>query len=86
MSWEDVYLCARIFLGRLPAAMPGSGTDTPEKIALGRQLFFERALSANKTQSCHDCHLLTRNRSGVDLFPTSQGATDPSESGTRRRS
>ncbi len=74
MKWDDTFLCARIFLGRLPAAMPGSQYDTPERIALGKRLYFERGISINKSQSCHDCHLLTEGRAGVDGLPTSKGA------------
>jgi cytochrome c peroxidase len=75
MNWDETYLCARIFLGRLPASMPGSESDTPERIALGKRLFFERDLSVNDSQSCHDCHILTGDRAGVDSGPTSKGAT-----------
>lgn len=74
MSWNDVYLCARIFLGRLPKAMPGSESDTPERISLGKRLYFERGISTTKSQSCHDCHLLTEGRAGADVSPTSKGA------------
>jgi len=74
MSWNDTFLAARIFLGRLPAAMPGSEADTPERITLGQMLYFERGISINNSQSCHDCHLLTQGRSGADVTPTSKGA------------
>lgn len=37
---------------------------TPEKVALGRQLFFERRLSKNQDVSCNSCHDLARY--GVD--------------------
>jgi len=74
-SWDATLLAARIFLGRLPAAMPGSEADTPERVALGRKLYFERGISLNKTKSCHDCHLLTKGRAGADVTPTSKGAT-----------
>ncbi len=75
MSWNQTFLGARIFLGPLPAAMPGSEADTPERIALGKRLYFERGISLNKTKSCHDCHLLTQGRPGTDNTPTSKGAT-----------
>jgi cytochrome c peroxidase len=55
--------------------MPGSEADTPERIALGKRLYFERGISINKNKSCHDCHLLTGGRAGADVTPTSQGAT-----------
>lgn len=75
MTWDDTFLAARIFFGPLPAAMPGSKNDTPERIALGKRLYFERGISINKNKSCHDCHLLTQGRSGTDNTPTSKGAT-----------
>lgn len=73
-DWDTTVLQARIFLGRLPATMPGSESDTPERIALGKKLYFERAISCSRTQSCHDCHLLTEGRAGADEGPTSKGA------------
>lgn len=75
MSWDQTFLAARIFLGPLPDAMPGSETDTPERIALGQRLYFERGISLNKTKSCHDCHLLTKGRPGTDNTATSKGAS-----------
>lgn len=75
MTWDDTFLAARIFFGRLPAAMPGREADTPERLALGRRLYFERGISLNKNKSCHDCHLLTQGRAGADVTPTSLGAT-----------
>jgi cytochrome c peroxidase len=75
LSWDHTLLAARIFLGRLPATMPGSASDTPERIALGKKLYFERSISLNKSKSCHDCHLLTKGRPGTDNSPTSKGAT-----------
>ncbi|MFN8650730.1 MAG: di-heme enzyme [Gemmatimonadales bacterium] len=38
-------------------AVPEYNPVTPEKIALGRRLFYDRRLSANQTQSCGSCHL-----------------------------
>jgi cytochrome c peroxidase len=75
MPWEQAYLGARIFLAGLPANMPGSEHDTPEQIALGKRLYFERGISHNKTQACHDCHHLTHGRAGADDTPTSKGAS-----------
>ena len=65
---------ARAIFGRLPASMPGSDTDTPAMIALGKTLFFERGMSINKRQSCNDCHGLGPAQAGVDNNPTSPGA------------
>jgi len=70
----------RIF-SPLPDAMPGSENDTAERIALGKQLYFEKRLSINDTQSCASCHLLDNGAAGVDNLPTSPGAKG--EFGTR---
>jgi cytochrome c peroxidase len=52
---------ARVILGvptRLGVpAFPEDNPPTPEKIALGRQLFYDRSLSGNGSQSCGTCHL-----------------------------
>ncbi|MBM7422285.1 cytochrome-c peroxidase [Spongiibacter marinus] len=65
---------AQAFFKPLPAAMPGSENDTPERIALGEQLYFETALSTNGSQSCNSCHQVDNNGAGVDNEPTSPGA------------
>lgn len=75
MGWDIIFLQARIYLGRLPAAMPGRESDTPVRVDLGKRLYFERGISISKNKSCHDCHLLTQGRAGADTTPTSQGAT-----------
>jgi cytochrome c peroxidase len=36
--------------------IPADNPQTPEKIALGRQLFFDRRLSVDATVSCSTCH------------------------------
>ena len=59
---------------RLPEKMPGSESDTPGKIELGKKLYFETAISINKKQSCNSCHRVDENRGGVDNLPTSPGA------------
>lgn len=61
-------------LATLPDKMPGSENDTPARVKLGRELFFEKKLSANNTQSCNSCHAVDQNRGGVDNEPTSPGA------------
>ena len=70
----------RIF-SPLPETMPGSENDTPERIALGKKLYFEKRLSINDTQSCASCHRLEDGFAGVDNLPTSPGARG--ELGTR---
>lgn len=69
-------------LGVLPERMPGGDGDTPELVALGQSLWFEKRLSANGTQSCNDCHRLDGERpTGADGERTSRGALG--ERGTR---
>lgn len=46
-------------------------TDTPELIALGKKLYFEKRLSRAGDLTCNSCHDL--NRFGVDNQPTSLG-------------
>jgi cytochrome c peroxidase len=58
----------------LPAVMPGAENDTPERIELGRRLFFDKRLSINDNQSCASCHRLDDGAAGVDNLPTSPGA------------
>ena len=37
---------AKKVFAKLPAVMPGSENDTPERIALGKKLYFDNRLSA----------------------------------------
>lgn len=36
--------------------IPDDNPQTPEKIELGRRLFYDKRLSGNQTQSCASCH------------------------------
>jgi len=65
---------ANRFFEPLPSAMPGAQDDTVERITLGRQLFFEKRLSINDSQSCASCHKLDDGFAGVDNLGTSPGA------------
>lgn len=67
---------AKSVFGTLPAVMPGSENDTPEIIALGEKLFFDKRLSINDSQSCNDCHKIDDGGAGVDNEPTSDGAIE----------
>jgi cytochrome c peroxidase len=53
-----------------PPAVKGN-TITPEKIALGKMLYFDPRLSASQIISCNNCHDLSGG--GVDAGPTSIG-------------
>ncbi|TGJ98793.1 cytochrome-c peroxidase [Leptospira langatensis] len=65
---------AKRTFGVLPAKMPGSEKDTPERIALGEKLYFEKRLSINDSQSCSSCHGIQGKSAGVDNLSTSPGA------------
>lgn len=53
------------------APEPENNPTTPEKLELGRMLFFEPRLSASGVISCHTCHNLSLG--GTDRLPTSLG-------------
>ena len=73
-SSSDLRASALKVLAPLPEKMPGAENDTTARVKLGRELFFEKKLSANNTQSCNSCHAVDQNRGGVDNEPTSPGA------------
>jgi cytochrome c peroxidase len=63
---------ARMVFQPLPAeAASADNPLTPEKIALGRMLYFESRISKNHDLSCNSCHQL--DRFGVDNEKTSEG-------------
>lgn len=49
-----------------------ANVSTPEKIALGKKLYYDTQLSKNGSISCNSCHNLSTY--GVDNLPTSPGA------------
>jgi cytochrome c peroxidase len=51
--------------------VPADNAPTPERLALGRKLYFETALSKDGTVSCATCHDVTR--SFTDRRPASEG-------------
>lgn len=53
------------------APVPDDNPMTPEKIELGKMLYFEPRLSASGIISCHTCHNLSLG--GTDRLPTSLG-------------
>ena len=64
----------------LPDSAPNPNNKlTPEKVDLGKKLYFDNILSLNQTQSCNTCHNL--DTYGVDNLPVSKG--DKGENGTR---
>ncbi|MGI9166728.1 MAG: cytochrome-c peroxidase [Pyrinomonadaceae bacterium] len=40
-----------------PMSIPADNPMTPEKVALGRQLFFDERLSGDGSRSCYSCHV-----------------------------
>ena len=55
----------------LPEVAPGKEPVTPEKIALGRMLYYDTRLSKSQKISCNSCHDLAKY--GVDNQATSDG-------------
>lgn len=59
------------------APSPPDNPATPEKIALGRELFFDKRLSSTKTVSCNTCHNILNDGkkapSGTDNLALSVG-------------
>lgn len=63
---------AKKYFSPLPArAESAANPTTPEKIALGRQLYYDTRLSKGQDVSCNTCHLL--DKFGVDNELTSKG-------------
>jgi len=55
-----------------PMEVPADNALTPEKAALGRQLFFDERLSGDGTRSCYSCHVCEKGL--TDGLPKSIGA------------
>lgn len=55
-----------------PMFVPPDNPMTPEKVALGRQLFFDERLSVDGTRSCYSCHVCEHGLS--DGQPKAVGA------------
>jgi cytochrome c peroxidase len=71
---EELRVAAKDQIGPLPAKMPRAEADSPELVALGKKLYFEKRLSVNNTISCNSCHMVDQGKGGVDNEPTSPGA------------
>ncbi len=58
------------------APAPADNPTTPEKVSLGKQLFFDPRLSGNNTMSCSSCHMPDRFfGDGVDWNKGENGIT-----------
>lgn len=70
--YKELDVQARTMFSVLPkTAINPNNKATPEKIALGKTLFFDKRLSKDNTQSCNTCHNL--NTFGVDNNAFSKG-------------
>tara|TARA_R110002111_G_scaffold117466_1_gene179421 strand:- start:10873 stop:11916 length:1044 start_codon:yes stop_codon:yes gene_type:complete len=56
--------------GLPPIEFPEDNPPTIEKIALGKQLFFDKRLSLDNTISCASCHAPDKGYSNADQFAT----------------
>ncbi len=59
--------------GLPPVEHPKDNLPTPEKIALGKQLYFDPRLSSDDTISCASCHDPAKGWSNGDQFATGVG-------------
>ena len=55
-----------------PMSIPADNPMTPEKVALGRQLFFDERLSFDGSRSCYSCHVCEKGL--TDGLPKAIGA------------
>src|SRR5437773_8907810 len=55
-----------------PMTIPADNQLTPEKVALGRELFFDERLSGDGSRSCYSCHVCEKGL--TDGLPKSIGA------------
>lgn len=58
--------------GYEPMTIPADNPMTPEKVALGRQLFFDERLSIDGSKSCYSCHVCEHGL--TDGLPKAIGA------------
>ncbi len=71
---SSIHEAAVSFFSPLPIAMPTIEKHSQKKVNLGKQLYFETALSINKSQSCNSCHNILNGGAGVDNLRVSVGA------------
>jgi cytochrome c peroxidase len=69
---DRLQMQAKNLFGVLPSEAPNPDNQiTPEKVHLGKVLFYDTRLSAKGNQSCNTCHNLSTY--GVDNEPVSEG-------------
>jgi cytochrome c peroxidase len=77
---DSILNVAQAFFGILPAEAPNPANRiTPEKVFLGKTLFYDTRLSAKGNNSCNDCHNLAAY--GAEHTSTSKG--DEGKDGSR---
>jgi len=77
---DSVLMLAKTVFQPLPTEAPNpANAVTPEKVLLGKTLYYDNRLSKNNTESCNTCHNIATY--GVDNKPTSPG--DNGKPGTR---
>src|SRR5262245_57600130 len=60
----------KVPLGLKPVPVPGDNPMTPEKVELGKQLYFDPRLSCDDTISCASCHDPKKGWSNSSQFAT----------------
>jgi cytochrome c peroxidase len=55
-----------------PVPEPADNPTTPEKVALGHQLYYDQRLSADESRSCYSCHVCENGL--TDGKPVAEGA------------
>lgn len=70
---QELAKSAKEMIGIVPAQMPGSEKDSAEQIALGKKLYFEKALSKDNSISCNSCHNIENKGNGTDNQQFSTG-------------
>lgn len=66
----DVLAQVKVPLGLPALTTPRDNPLTPEKVSLGKQLYFDRRLSVDNTVSCADCHNPGKGFSNAEQFAT----------------
>lgn len=68
--WSAEGELPKLPLGLKPLSIPADNPMTAEKVALGKQLYFDPRLSCDETVSCASCHDPKKGWSNGDQFAT----------------
>ncbi len=69
-SYSAIDLSAEVPLGLKPIKHPKDNATSPEKVELGKQLYFDPRLSIDNTISCASCHDPAKGWSNGEAFAT----------------